>query len=112
VCHGGIEPFPQQLFDKCRLTGGGQLPHGLLGADHESARAQGVDNQCGGSWTSPAGTPLMIIERILQTLIMRIRWGEAQGSGNGEAEERGQLVVDHGPAYSVELINGQDVQQG
>jgi hypothetical protein len=54
----------------------------------------------------------MIIERILQTLIMRIRWGEAQGSGNGEAEERGQLVVDHGPAYSVELINGQDVQQG
>ena len=54
----------------------------------------------------------MIIERILHTLITRVRRCEAQSSGNGEAEERGHLVVDHSPTYSVELINGQNVQQG
>ena len=54
----------------------------------------------------------MIIERILQKLITRVRWGEAQGSGHGEAEERGHLVVDHSPTNRVELIHGQNVQQG
>ena len=81
-------------------------------ADQESTRAQGVDSQRGGMWTRSAGAPLMIIERILQKLIMLICWCEAQGSGNGEAEESGHLVVDHSPAYRVELIHGQNVQQG
>ena len=68
---------------------------------------RGVDGQCGGMWTRATGTPLMIIERILQKLIMRVHWGEAQGAGNGQAEESGHLIVDHSSAHGVELIHGQ-----
>jgi hypothetical protein len=77
VCHGGSEPLPEKLFDECQITGSAQRPRSLLGADQESARAQGVDSQCGGIWTRSAGAPLMIIEGILQALIMRVRWSEA-----------------------------------
>jgi hypothetical protein len=109
VCHGGIEPLAEKLFDKCRITGSAQVPRSFLGADQESARAQDVDDQCAGIWTGSAGAPLMIIEGILQALIMRLRWSEAQGSGNGEAEKSGYLVVDHSPAYRVELVHSQNV---
>lgn len=110
--HGGLEPLLEKLVDKCRITGGVQLPRRLLCAYQDSARAQGVDCQRGGMWTRSAGAPLMIIERMQQKLIMLICWCEAQGSGNGKAEESGHLVVDHSLAYRVELIHGQDVQQG
>jgi hypothetical protein len=85
------------------------VPRSLLGADQEPARAQGVDSQCGGIWTRSAGAPLMIIEGILQALIMSVGWSETQGSGNGEAEESGYLVVDHRQAYRLELVRGQNV---
>jgi hypothetical protein len=62
-------------------------------------------------WTRTTGTLLMIIERILQKLIMRVHWSEAQGSGNGQTEESGHLIVDHSPAHRIELIRGQDIQQ-
>lgn len=109
---GGIEPLPEKLFDECRIAGSAQMPRSLVGTDQESARAQGVDSQCGGMWTRSAGAPLMIIEGILQALIMRVHWSEAQGSGHGEAEQGGYLVVDHSPAHRVELFHGQNVQQG
>ena len=95
MCHGGIEPLLEKLFDKCRITGDAQLPRRLLGAYGESARAQGVDSQCGGVWTSPASAPLMIIEGLEQTLITRVHWGKTQGSGDGKAEKSGHLIVDH-----------------
>ena len=84
----------------------------LRGANHESARTQGVDRQRGGVWTRSSGASLMIIERTPQGLIPLVHWGEAQGSGNGEAEECGNLIVDHSPTHSVELVNGQNVQLG
>jgi hypothetical protein len=109
---GGLDPFPEKLFDECRITGGAQLPRRLLGSDQESARTQGFDRQRGGMWTRSSGAPLMIIEGILHALITLVHWGEAQGSGNGQAEESGHLIVDHRPADRVELIPGQNVQQG
>jgi hypothetical protein len=110
--YGVLEPLLEKLIDKSWITGCGQLPRSLLGTDDESARAQGVDSQRGGMWTRPSGALLMIIEDILQTLIMRIHGGQAQGSGNGQAEESRHLVVDHSSAHRVELIHGQNVQQG
>ena len=62
--------------------------------------------------TGPAGTPLMIIERIQQQLIMRVRWGQAEGPGNAEAEESGHMIVDHGSAHCIDLSRRQHIQQG
>jgi hypothetical protein len=112
VCHGGIEPLLEKLFDKFRITGDAQLPRRLLGAYGESGREQGVDSQCGGMWTSPLGPPLMIIECLEQTLITRVHWGETQGSGDGKAEKSGHLIVDHCSTHCVDLSRRQYIQQG
>jgi hypothetical protein len=110
VCNGRIDPLPDKLLDECRIAGSAQVPGSVLGADEESARAQGVDSQCCGIWARSAGAPLMIIEGILQALIMRVHWSEVQGSGHGEAEQSGYLVVDHSPAHRGELVHSQNVQ--
>jgi hypothetical protein len=64
VCHRGIEPLLKELLHKRRVTGCGQLPRGLLDAYPEATRAQSVNGSHDGVGTSPAGAPLMIIERI------------------------------------------------
>jgi hypothetical protein len=107
VCYPGLEPLLKKLFDKCRITGCVQLPRSLVGAYGESACAQGVDSECGGMWTSPAGAPLMIIEGIEQTLITRVNWGETEGSGNGKAEKSRHLIVDQCSTHCVDLSRRQ-----
>ena len=54
----------------------------------------------------------MIIERIQQTLIMRVGRTNALGTGDAEAEESWHLVVDQGSAYSGEVTGRQNIQQG
>ncbi len=53
----------------------------------------------------------MIIERIEQTLIMRVHRIDALGAGDAEAEKSGHLVVDHRSTYRVEVTGGQNIQQ-
>jgi hypothetical protein len=54
----------------------------------------------------------MIIERIQQTLIMRVRRTNTLGTGDAETEENRHVVVDQGSAYSVEVPGRQNIQQG
>jgi hypothetical protein len=95
MCDRGIEPLLEQLLDKPRVTGGGQLPRSLLGAHGEPTRAQRVNGQCDGLWTSP-GASLMIIERIQQSLIMRVHWTDAQYPRDAETEVSGHLIFNQG----------------
>jgi hypothetical protein len=53
----------------------------------------------------------MIIERIEQTLIMRVHRTNALGAGDAEAEKSRHMVVDHRSTYSVEVTGGQNIQQ-
>jgi hypothetical protein len=53
----------------------------------------------------------MIIERIQQTLIIRVHRTNTLGTGDAEAEESWHLVVDHGSAHSVEVTGRQYIQQ-
>jgi hypothetical protein len=53
----------------------------------------------------------MIIERIEQTLIMRVHRTNALAAGDAEAEKSRHLVVDHSSAYSAEVTGRQDIQQ-
>ncbi len=78
----------------------------------EGTCAQGVNGQCDGVWTSPTGATLMIIERVQQTLIIRVNRTNALCAGDAEAEEGWHLVVDHGSAHSVEVTGRQNIQQG
>jgi hypothetical protein len=108
--HRGIEPLLKKLLHKRRVTGCGQLPRSLLDAYCEAPVAQSVNGQCDGVWTSAAGAPLMIIERIEQTLIMRVHRTHALAAGDAEAEKSRHLVVDHGSAYGVEVTSRQHIQ--
>ncbi len=54
----------------------------------------------------------MIIERIQQSLIMRVHWTDAQYPRDAETEVSGHLIFDQGLAYSVELTRRQNIQQG
>ncbi len=112
MCDRGIEPLLQQPLDKRRVTGGAQLPRSLLGAHGEATRAQGVNGQCDGLWTSPAGASLMTIERSQQSFIIRVHWIDAQYPRDAETEVSGHLIFDQGLAYSIELARCQNIQQG
>jgi len=52
----------------------------------------------------------MIIECIQKRLIMDICRIHRRGSGDGQAEESGYLVVDHGLAHCRKLITRQNVE--
>ncbi len=54
----------------------------------------------------------MIIECIEEQLVVRIGWADVQGAGDGKAEKRRHLVLNHGAAYSVDLVGGQNIEQG
>jgi hypothetical protein len=54
----------------------------------------------------------MIIEGIEEQLIVRVRRAYAQGASNREAEKCRHVVRDHGAAYSIELVDCQNVEQG
>jgi hypothetical protein len=54
----------------------------------------------------------MIIERVQQTLIIRVQRTNTLGTGDAEAEEGWHLVVDHGSAHSVEVTGRENIQQG
>jgi len=53
----------------------------------------------------------MIIERIQQQLITRVRRGQAELPGDAEAEQHGHLIVDHGTAHCIDLRRRQHVEQ-
>ena len=79
----------------------------------KSAVHKASTRQCDGVWTSPAGTPLMIIERIQQKLIMRVHWIDVNSAGDAEAEESGHLVVRSRLWHTASSWLGrQNIQQG
>jgi hypothetical protein len=82
-----------------------------LRADGHPTGEQRADGLRGRIGTGPARTPLMIIERIQQQLITRVRRGQAERPSDGEAEQHGHLIVDHGTAHRIDLRRRQHVQQ-
>ncbi|HET9777954.1 MAG TPA: hypothetical protein VFP81_01585 [Propionibacteriaceae bacterium] len=71
-----------------------------------------MNSKGNGVRTSPAGAPLMIIERIEQTLIMGVHRANALAARDAEAEESRHLVVDHSSAHGIEVTGRQNIQQG
>ena len=78
----------------------------------EISCTQSVNGQCDRLWTRLTGAPLMIIERIQQSLIMRVQRTDAQGPRDAETEESRHLILDQRLAYSIELTHRQNIQQG
>jgi hypothetical protein len=53
----------------------------------------------------------MIIERIQEQLVVRVRRANIQRTGDRKAEKSRHLLLDHGAAYSVDLVGGQHIEQ-
>jgi hypothetical protein len=110
LCHRGGEPLLKKLLHKRAVDGCGQSPRSRLDAYREATRAQSVNRERDGVRTSPAGTPLMIIERSEQQLIMGVHRTNALSAGDAETKKRRHLVVDHSSAHGVKVIGRQNVQ--
>jgi hypothetical protein len=54
----------------------------------------------------------MIIEGIEKQLIVRVRRVYGQSASDREAEKCRHVVLDHGAAYRVDLVGGQNIEQG
>jgi hypothetical protein len=54
----------------------------------------------------------MIIEGTEEQLIVRVRGVDGQGAGDCEAEKSRHLVLEHRAAHCVDLVDGQNIEQG
>ena len=106
-----MQPLLEYLPNERLTAGSGQLPWSFLATHVEPSSPQRFGDEGCGLRTGAAGTPLMIIERIQQRLIIWMGRHYPERPGDCQAEQRGHPVVDYRAAHCLELRHWQHVKQ-